>query len=556
MRRPQALSTRKTALLGFALLVASPASAQNWIRSGTFDSSSVKLAPRSDGRFYDVTVDAYVERSFVRIRGHEGDTLVARELIPVVGGKTSALWADVLPDDDLVVSGASWDDDYVTGRRTWLARLDSESLVPVWSIELEDTVASAARVFADGTSIYTLGLEEGASNFVVTRCDHDGHVQWKSAYTLTSSPTYVIEATSAPGGGVTAVCSDQYGNAHVIAVGADGEVAWHNTYDLVTLRGATLGEDGNLYVSGFDQDDHLVVASFLPGGQLRWSKRFVTFAGSPSRCTPGPGDGVLVCGSREIGDDDHSAILALDGDGEIRFHRTYDFSESTYETLTDVARNGPRGWVARILDGLDHYSMSISIDGAVDPSCMSTIDLVASVSAANLGADEPPDVERDAYAIGSSLLLLQPIPVDQPTPLVCGDPCSAVGSTSGLGTAGSGGIVPVLDATTGACLGAPHPRIELTRGLGGAPGVLAYSLGTSTIPLFDGQFYLDPLAFWVLPIALDGAPGVPDAGSWTAVIDTDFEHVQGVTISTQAFVLDPGSAFGIACTRAAHLTIE
>ncbi len=126
-------------------------------------------------------------------------------------------------------------------------------------------------------------------------------------------------------------------------------------------------------------------------------------------------------------------------------------------------------------------------------------------------------------------------------------------SEFGVGLAGSGGFVPHLYGIDGPSSG-PW-SIELVDGLGGAPAYLFASTATTTFPLFGGTFYVDlSVPFLLLPLALDGTPGV--AGDGTLSLDgEDYSAFAPLTIFAQAAVIDLGAPRKIALSNALRMDV-
>lgn len=80
----------------------------------------------------------------------------------------------------------------------------------------------------------------------------------------------------------------------------------------------------------------------------------------------------------------------------------------------------------------------------------------------------------------------------------------------GNGLAGGGGRVPALDGS-----GVPSPgngvSIDVSNGLGAAPGVLLIGIARASLPIFGGTVLVNPTLS--VPHALAGATGVPGAGN-------------------------------------------
>ncbi|HMS16330.1 MAG TPA: hypothetical protein PKA37_05770, partial [Planctomycetota bacterium] len=86
----------------------------------------------------------------------------------------------------------------------------------------------------------------------------------------------------------------------------------------------------------------------------------------------------------------------------------------------------------------------------------------------------------------------------------------------GPGSPGSGGFSPVLRVTKPNA-GDPNFNISMSLGMGGATGILVLSPNATNVLMGNLPIYVDlgTALTPFLPIALDGPPGVPGAGSFT-----------------------------------------
>ncbi|MCA8974497.1 MAG: exo-alpha-sialidase [Planctomycetes bacterium] len=126
----------------------------------------------------------------------------------------------------------------------------------------------------------------------------------------------------------------------------------------------------------------------------------------------------------------------------------------------------------------------------------------------------------------------------------------------GSGTAGTGGITPQLEGMGLPSLGRTF-ALSVRQARGGALGILGASFAAPVgIPFGGGTLYLAPP---IVPIAFvaSGVAGAPGAGAASSAIavpsSTGF---QGLSMTSQAFVLDPGAAAGFAATRAVETWIR
>lgn len=135
------------------------------------------------------------------------------------------------------------------------------------------------------------------------------------------------------------------------------------------------------------------------------------------------------------------------------------------------------------------------------------------------------------------------------------DPCGGGVTSYGSGCAGTGGIVPGLDATSSPPCPDPGATIGLSihQGLGGATAVLVFGLNQAAIPAGGGcTLNLSPLVGPALTLPLGGVG--PGAGS-VALNGVLPPSAAGVTLTMQAIVLDPGSPIGASATNGVELAV-
>lgn len=129
-------------------------------------------------------------------------------------------------------------------------------------------------------------------------------------------------------------------------------------------------------------------------------------------------------------------------------------------------------------------------------------------------------------------------------------PACSFFSTSGSGTAGSGGFVPSIAATTTPRIGNPSYDVQLAGGIGGGTALVfaGFTRGSrGGVPIVEGAFAS------AAPRTLVGGRGVPGAGSATVSFPIPADaSLLGESVVAFAWVLDPGAPGGLALT--ANLT--
>jgi hypothetical protein len=126
----------------------------------------------------------------------------------------------------------------------------------------------------------------------------------------------------------------------------------------------------------------------------------------------------------------------------------------------------------------------------------------------------------------------------------------------GVGTAGSGGVVPTLQGRGLPGLGRTFD-LEVAGCVGGAQGLVAAGFGPAVdLPLGGARLYVgQPMAS--LPFVAGGAVGQPGAGGARLTIAVpNTPAVVGVRLLSQAFVVDGGAGFGFAASAARETWIR
>ena len=127
----------------------------------------------------------------------------------------------------------------------------------------------------------------------------------------------------------------------------------------------------------------------------------------------------------------------------------------------------------------------------------------------------------------------------------------------GSGTAGTGGVVPVLASSGGAPReGNPDYAYELSAGVGGGAAFLAVAFGQGLLPILGGTILLDVTSIKLtVPLALGGAPGAPGAGAASYPLPVPIDApLLGLTVYNQFLVLDPGAPAGFAMSQGTSIT--
>lgn len=345
-----------------------------------------------------------------------------------------------------------------------------------------------------------------------------------------------------------------------------GHVQWgrrlaSDTAGLMTPRVVPTPDGGALLAGalagGGDMRNYFAVR-FDANGAVLWQKAYDSFGptyalGSPVNAALAHPDGGYVMSVSQLrpaaggGGHQDAGVLRLAENGDALWLRTY--GEAAYdEAATGLAItpdggyllaggewSGPHIRLARLrADGTSEHCF-----GALDQPVVTDAGL--STGYDWLDAFNDPGMLLDYHA---ALL-----PATTNVTTVCGQGCEVVGATFGSGTAGTGGLVPELQAVTGACLGWT-PEVRIRDGLPGAIGLVGFSTASSAVPVFGGTGYLDLASFTSATVLLDGA------GEVTLPLDFDWSPFVGVTLYAQGLLVDPGAAFGLSLTNATTLSVD
>lgn len=129
-------------------------------------------------------------------------------------------------------------------------------------------------------------------------------------------------------------------------------------------------------------------------------------------------------------------------------------------------------------------------------------------------------------------------------------PCDC-GESSGIGRAGSGGIVPEIAASGRSLrLGNPDWSFDVSAGLGGASGVVLLGLGGQCGSGAGAGLFLPQVRLSApMPFTLDGSPGLPGAGGASFHFELPSAlGLVGTTLTARALIFDAGAPSGFART--------
>jgi DNA-binding beta-propeller fold protein YncE len=130
--------------------------------------------------------------------------------------------------------------------------------------------------------------------------------------------------------------------------------------------------------------------------------------------------------------------------------------------------------------------------------------------------------------------------------------CTGHSDEFGSGTAGSGGYVPRLRGIFN-----PSPGADLTYDVdhlnGGASCFFLWSIGTSSLPIWGGDLYLDFTSAWgVVPFLASGT-GAGNGGARLRFTHPDDPGLVGLDIGVQVVAFDAGNAYHKALSNGLEL---
>ncbi len=114
----------------------------------------------------------------------------------------------------------------------------------------------------------------------------------------------------------------------------------------------------------------------------------------------------------------------------------------------------------------------------------------------------------------------------------------------GSGLAGSGGLVPDLNGSGVPYMNEPF-AVEITNGLGGAPGQVLVGASATVFPFMGGDLLVYPILLSI-PVTLDGSPGTPGAGSLSIPSTL---ALAGRSLYIQAFFTDSAAPMGVSMSK-------
>ncbi|MEW6742304.1 MAG: hypothetical protein AB1486_06060 [Planctomycetota bacterium] len=177
-------------------------------------------------------------------------------------------------------------------------------------------------------------------------------------------------------------------------------------------------------------------------------------------------------------------------------------------------------------------------------------------------ADNQPSVEIEFDLVSDASVEYGGLSIDQvrllsvepgiPVPGDCSMPV-----LYGIGTPGSGGIIPGIGASDYPVLGDGEFKITVDQALGGAVGYLLIGYAPAMQPWLGGFLAVDPASIAIVaPALLGGAPGVPGGGSAALTLplppDPAYDDMK---VYAQWIIVDAGASGGYSMTRGLDITL-
>jgi hypothetical protein len=114
----------------------------------------------------------------------------------------------------------------------------------------------------------------------------------------------------------------------------------------------------------------------------------------------------------------------------------------------------------------------------------------------------------------------------------------------GNGLTGSGGLVPDLNGSGVPYMNEPF-AVDITNGLGGAPGQVLVGASATVFPFMGGNLLVYPILASI-PVTLNGSPGTPGAGSLSIPSTL---ALAGRSIYIQALLTDSAAPMGVSMSN-------
>lgn len=131
--------------------------------------------------------------------------------------------------------------------------------------------------------------------------------------------------------------------------------------------------------------------------------------------------------------------------------------------------------------------------------------------------------------------------------------CTGSSTPFGAGTPGSGGFVPRISTIFSPCPGADLGYV-IDRLNGGANGLMLWSFGQASLPVWGGHLYIDVTTVWgMIPFLADGA-AAGDGESRLQFFHPDDPALVGFDFFVQALSFDAGAAKRKALSNALQIT--
>ncbi|MEM7307850.1 MAG: hypothetical protein AAF682_14320 [Planctomycetota bacterium] len=539
------MKTQTAALTTLALtLLPAGAGAQNWLRGEYENVLDLRLLARADGTLVDLGREDGEHVARLRLHDHGGENLTTLRLEALLGGTGEPTDMGLFSDGDVAIVGEHHAEDG-SSWSPFLGRFDPATGLAEWLVRVPWLNYGYDRVVVDDDICYAVGKDATETSITLARFDPNGSWLWCRNFGLTGSDLELIDACPAPGGGVLVAMRDLDDSTHLLAVDADGAQLWRRMYDGVEVEAVTLTASGQVWVGGEGAGEQTTVLALDAAGVELWAKEYLGYPVFFDDILPTPGGGVVLTLTRVVGGAYAPSLLALDASGGVQWSHMYDIANGyPYQGANETVDVGDRGFVLRAQVEADNHYLAVDPDGGVDLPCVGVTGLATLAQPTSVASSAPPSSFYYTLNQITEGWLLQPLADSASLDLDCGDPCSATLASFGAGLAGTGALMPELDGVSGACVGAPHPRIELTKGLGGTIGVFGYAFSTTSLPAFGGTLYLNPQTLQAFPIVLDGAPGVSGAGTWELELQTELVSLIGASVYMQAALADDGAPEG------------
>jgi len=276
------------------------------------------------------------------------------------GMRAEANAVALMPNGDMVIAGSIKPEGEDAKSSGLVARLDREGNVKWVRIfgGNESDWFNDVKVASNGDIIvagYTWSFGAGKENFWVLRLDENGNVKWQKTYGG-SDEDYAEAVALAPNGDIiVAGCAGSFGagykDAWILRLDGEGNIKWQKTYGgeyWEVGEAVAVAPNGDIIVSEITRSfgagkENFWVLRLDENGNVKWQKTYGGSDEDEARAVAVAENGDIIVagctGSFGAGYKD-AWILRLDGEGNIKWQKTYGGSDGDEAYAVALAPNG------------------------------------------------------------------------------------------------------------------------------------------------------------------------------------------------------------------------